>query len=401
MEALGDDLFDAAAALAESLGAPVTIEDETSAVLAYSADAQAVDEVRVDTILGRQVPSRYRALLARSGVFDRLRSAHGVIYVDLGHGTVRRAVIAVRDKGVLVGSVWAAVPERLSPTGERILLGAAPALARLIGVHRSRADRRSLVRERQVRAILEGGPEGHSVAAELELTGPVNVAIAAPVRESSDLPTGLAGALAMHLEAVGVRSLTADMGNEVCSIVAAPERDALRVLRNFVTTSRNQDQMAVVLGREVPTPGEAHHSHQDAVRVLRAVRRRGQGGVVATARAMLVHLVALQAEGVLDDLAELTPMARLVAHDDAHGSALVDSVRSFLEHDGDVARAADELHVHPNTLRNRLRRAADACDVDVADRQTRLVLMVQFLLSTFDVPAQGRATPVRAHSQER
>jgi DNA-binding PucR family transcriptional regulator len=32
--------------------------------------------------------------------------------------------------------------------------------------------------------------------------------------------------------------------------------------------------------------------------------------------------------------------------------------------------------VHPNTLRNRLRRAREQCGVDIADPDTRLALMI-------------------------
>ena len=83
MDLRDDDLFSVAGSLAELLGAPVTIEDENSTVLAYSGGEQAVDEARIGTILGRQVPSRFRQLLSDAGVFDRLHRESDPIYVDL------------------------------------------------------------------------------------------------------------------------------------------------------------------------------------------------------------------------------------------------------------------------------------------------------------------------------
>ncbi|MBZ2197850.1 PucR family transcriptional regulator [Occultella gossypii] len=388
MDALGEDLFEVAESLAGSIDAPVTIEDEHSTVLAYSADAQTVDDVRIDTILGRQVPGRYRTMLAEAGVFDRLRREPGVVYADLGAGSVTRAVVAVRTgDGALIGSIWAARSGRLAPPEEETLLAAAPGVARLIVAHRARADRHRRLRSRQARTILDGGPEGFDIATELGLTGQITVALAAPV-DGPEVPTGLAGALAIHLDARGVRALTAELDATVCAVLAAGEETATRVLRAFTSTARVRDHVIIAVGREAPSPGQAHSSHADAVRILRVLRRRRRPGAVATTSDALADLVALRTEGLLDDLDGVTPLARLVGYDEANGSELVPTVRAFLDHGGDVAVAAAELHVHPNTLRNRLRRAADSCDVDVADPDARLVLMLQFALTALRPASQ-------------
>ncbi|MGH3423410.1 MAG: PucR family transcriptional regulator, partial [Nocardioidaceae bacterium] len=108
MELREDDLFTLAGSLSELLGAPVTIEDRDTTVVAYSGGAQAVDDARIGTILGRQVPPQYRRMLSDAGVFERLRRESGVVYVDLGEVQMTpRAVIAVRDGDDLVGSIWA------------------------------------------------------------------------------------------------------------------------------------------------------------------------------------------------------------------------------------------------------------------------------------------------------
>ncbi len=62
MDLRDDDLFSVAGSLAELLGAPVTIEDENSTVLAYSGGEQAVDEARIGTILGPTVQNQITAL---------------------------------------------------------------------------------------------------------------------------------------------------------------------------------------------------------------------------------------------------------------------------------------------------------------------------------------------------
>src|SRR3546814_5607084 len=80
---LDGDLFDLANSLAGLMGAPITIEDRDTIVLAYSGGQQDVDEARIGTILGRQVPVHYRDAIAATGVFEKLRTSDEVIVLDL------------------------------------------------------------------------------------------------------------------------------------------------------------------------------------------------------------------------------------------------------------------------------------------------------------------------------
>ncbi|XGU19530.1 hypothetical protein ACETU7_32405 [Rhodococcus sp. 3Y1] len=133
MDLRDDDLFSVAGSLAELLGAPVTIEDENSTVLAYSGGEQAVDEARIGTILGRQVPSRFRQLLSDAGVFDRLHRESDPIYVDLEDPAITpRLVIAVRENDHPVGSIWVALAGTPTPTQESILRSAVSVVAERI-----------------------------------------------------------------------------------------------------------------------------------------------------------------------------------------------------------------------------------------------------------------------------
>ncbi|MCX6467241.1 MAG: helix-turn-helix domain-containing protein, partial [Pseudonocardiales bacterium] len=116
-------------------------------------------------------------------------------------------------------------------------------------------------------------------------------------------------------------------------------------------------------------------SRADADRVLDAAPP--DAGVVAIAdlRAEILLDAALARLADLDD-----PVAvALLEHDAAHGGALAPSVLALLDALGDVATAARRLTVHPNTLRHRLRRAAEVAGVDLADPAARLVLHLHLL----------------------
>ena len=83
---------------------------------------------------------------------------------------------------------------------------------------------------------------------------------------------------------------------------------------------------------------------------------RERGGIV-TSRDLTTF------EGLLElqDPERLTPFTEqlvmpLVTHDEGHGSALLPTLRAFLDNDGSVTATAQEMFLHPNSLRHRLRR---------------------------------------------
>jgi len=66
------------------------------------------------------------------------------------------------------------------------------------------------------------------------------------------------------------------------------------------------------------------------------------------------------------DLAEGT-LGPLRAHDEAHGSELVATLHAYVAHGGRQRETAEALHIHPNTLQQRLRRCAELGGPDVRD----------------------------------
>jgi purine catabolism regulator len=69
-------------------------------------------------------------------------------------------------------------------------------------------------------------------------------------------------------------------------------------------------------------------------------------------------------------------VAALTAYDEAHGSTLVASLRTFLTHHGAWDPAAQRLGVHRHTLRHRVERAADVAGFDVDDATHRALLLL-------------------------
>lgn len=380
MEFSDEDLFAVANSIAELIGAPVTIEDQDTIVFAYSGGEQAVDEARIGTILSRQVPLEFRTALAKAGVFERLIGSDDVIYVDLPHNRMTpRAAIAVRDNGVLVGSIWAAVQAPPSAEQRRVLASAAPIVAGLIGRERERADSSRRERRALVSGLLAGGRGAGEAARGLGLQTPI--VVAAITGPGDTIESGLASSVALHLGAVVPHSVSAQIGSTTYAVIEAGEAQAARILTDFLARSRKGGTLTIGLGREVDDVQRIDVSRADADLVLETMVHTASAGRVGTLRDRFTDVLAMHASAFMAAHADLSPLTILTTYDREHDTHLVEAARAHLLAGGDVAEAARQIHVHPNTMRNRIRRAAQSCGVDLADADTRLALMLHLKIA--------------------
>ena len=376
------DLFEVANSLARLVGAPVTIEDPDTIVVAYSGGDQDVDEVRIETILGRQVPVHYRDMLTEAGVFERLAASDDVIVVDLPESSmVPRAVVAVRDDGRLVASVWAALGGPPSEQQRAVLRSAGPVIAEYLRRERHRADAARRERGDVVAGLVAGGESAEAVAAERLPAGPWSVI--AVRGDEGEVPQPIWSALALHLGAIAPSAVCAPLGPTVYAVVVADS--AVGLMADFMERFRHSDRVVVGVGPPVDQPRDLDQSRAVADLVADTLLRRRRKGAVETLATAWVDVLVDRLEPLLAAHPGASPLTRLIEHDLRHRAGLVDAVAAYLEL-GDVARTAKALHVHPNTLRNRLRRARDQCAVDIADPDTRLALMIA-------LRARGRPTP--------
>ena len=66
-------------------------------------------------------------------------------------------------------------------------------------------------------------------------------------------------------------------------------------------------------------------------------------------------------------------LQRLAEYDRSHQAQLLLTLEEYLRRRGNIAAAAQTLYVHPNTLRQRLRRIQDLTGLDVADEDWLMI----------------------------
>ena len=392
------DLFAVANAIASLLDAPVTIEDRSSRVLAFSGRQDEADPSRVETILGRQVPERYSRYLNEQGVFRELHRSDEPVFIDPERDgddafLMPRVAIAVRAGDEVLGSVWAAVSGRLSEERTQALQDA----AKLVALHmlrvRAGADVQRRVRADLVASVLEGGSGAREALERLGLLGTslvvVGLALAVPEDSADAAATQelqrLGDAFAMHLNAVNSRSAAAVLGGVVYGLAAVAgmpeeaEQRAVQLGSDFLDRVGDRSRAVIAVGGLASVVPEIVRARATTDRILRVMRERTAGRPVA-------RLSDVQTDALLLELRDLAvargeeptgPLARLMAYDREHGAHLVETVDAWLEAFGDVARASSALYVHQNTFRYRLRRATEVGGLDLGDARQRFALMLQ------------------------
>jgi PucR-like helix-turn-helix protein len=397
------DLFAVANAIAALIDAPITIEDRSSRVLAFSGRQEEADPPRVETILGRHVPERYAQVLTERGVFRALLRTDEPVSIDpIGDGrhgfSMPRLAISVRAGDEVLGSIWATTPQGLTPERAEALRDAAKLVALHLMRLRAGSDVQGRLRVDLLSSVLEGGAGARAALERLGLAGQPLLLLGATLSQSgehrADEPAfiqerqRLGEAFAVYLHAFQPRGTTALVGGIAYGLLAigpgADEAEARgqRLAADFLDRVGDRHRPVVAIGpvaRDISELVYARACVDRTVRVLAQAR-----GDRRTAGIDDVYVESLLLE--LRDLAAARGdrptggIRRLIEYDRKHGSHLVATLTAWLDHYGDVVAAAQSSYVHPNTFRYRLRRLAEVGVIDLGDAEERFAAMLQLRL---------------------
>jgi hypothetical protein len=322
--------------------------------------------------------------------------------------------VAVRAGDEVLGSIWAAVREPLTPDRARAMCDAAHLVALHLLRIRAGADVSRRLRADLVSTALEGGTGAFEAVRRLGLADQPVVVLALAVADPAER-SRLADGLAMHLSAIHPRCASALVGDVAYGLIpvvtsvssgsvssgtgvdgsgadaasadglggtggAGGELRAMRIATDFLDRVGSRSRPVVGIGQVAFDAAGLPAARACADRALRVLRSGAAGGR-RVARLADVHAEALLME--LRDLAAAHgdrptgPVARLSAYDTEHGTNLVETLRAWLDAFGDVAAASAAMFVHANTFRYRLRRLTEVSGIDLGDPEQRFAAMLQ------------------------
>ncbi|MBN3509876.1 PucR family transcriptional regulator [Mycolicibacterium nivoides] len=384
LHASDTDLFGLAQSVAERTHGMVSIEDAQSHVLAYSASSDEADELRRLSILGRAGPPEHLAWIAQWGIFDALRSRPEAVRVAERPELGLRPRLAIgifaptvdeRRAPAFVGTIWVQQGSRpLAEDAEDVLRGAAVLAARIIARLASAPSTHAV----RVQELLGLGEAGAPVEVELiarELGVAVDGRAAVIGFDSPAGGTRLADVLALSASAFRHDAQMASAGSRVYVLFPSTGKAVTSWVRGTVSALRAELglQLHAVIASPVAGLAGAASARADVDRVLDTAERHPGtlAAVTSLAEARTTVLLDEIVTAIASDERLIDPRVRALRADEP---VLAETLGVYLDCFGDVAAAAQHLHVHPNTVRYRIRRVEQLLATSLNDADVRLLL---------------------------
>jgi DNA-binding PucR family transcriptional regulator len=381
----GTDLFGLAQSLADRIHGMVSIEDEQSHVLAYSASNDEADELRRLSILGRAGPPEHLKWIGQWGIFNALRARGEVVRIDERPelGLRPRLAIGIHQHGpdarrapAFAGAIWVQQGSRpLADDAEDMLRGAAVLAARVMSRLMAGPSTHAL-RAQQLLGLTDSeSVDVDTIARELGIAADGNAALIG--FHTSNPHPRLADVLALSANAFRTDAQVASRGSRVYVLLPhTTKRSSLTSwIRGTIGALRSEleVQLRAVIAAPITGLAGLPAVRAELDRVLDSAARHPDSfaAVTALAEARTTVLLDEIVTMVAADERLVDPRVRDLQ---ARDPALVPTLRAYLDSFGDVAAAAQQLHVHPNTVRYRARRIEKLLSTSLANPDVRLLL---------------------------
>ncbi len=382
----GTDLFALAQSLADRIHGMVSIENAQSHVLAYSASNDEADELRRLSILGRAGPPEHLKWIGQWGIFDALRSSGEVVRVaerpELGLRPrlaigIYQPSAAARRPPVFTGTIWVQQGSQpLADDAEEMLRGAAVLAARIMLRLAARPSTHAR-RVQQLLGLTDGEPaDMAAIARELGLAADGAAALIGwDTPETGARHPRLADVLALSASAFRRDAQVASHGSRIYVLLPQTQtRSVTSWVRGTIGALRTELGVELRAAIAAPVAGlaEVGAARKEVDRVLDSAERHpvsiGQVTSLAEARTtvLLDEIVTL----VGTDKRLVDPRIRDLR---ARDPMLAETLRAYLDCFGDIGAAARSLHVHPNTVRYRVRRIEKLLSTSLSDPEVRLL----------------------------
>ncbi|MDP9474582.1 MAG: PucR family transcriptional regulator ligand-binding domain-containing protein [Actinomycetota bacterium] len=174
----------------------------------------------------------------------------------------------------------------------------------------------------------------------------------------------------------------------ISALLGRPVEDCKAVARHVLKRCRERLKGLPVhagLGEPCEGPDELVRSCREAASALRVGQRLRTASNIddrihafaALGIQRLLFALSQESAGALHGFKERA-LGPVIAYDEQHGTQLLETLRAYMECDGNAQEVAERLHVHKHTVRYRLRRLTELTGLDVAkfEDATQLYLAV-------------------------
>lgn len=387
-----DNLDMLADAIYNELRCPVTIEDASHRLLAYSSHEQMTDPARISTIMGRKVPEKVISALWRDGVMKRLLQSDIPIRIsamqDIGLGD--RVAVAIRKNQEVLGFIW--VLEENEPLGERELhqlkRAAEAAKSQLNQLQmKSRKEEKSyhdffwqlltghlqsddMIRERAKQLDLQL-PERYHVTV-FQFDAPISEKLHQQIRYT--LETTPFVRVVLHAVTDSQLILLAAASHAVSD--EEEQREPLHRMLRQMKQRFGISPVQSCSGMIYDDYAMVERSFQEASTLLQIKRRfpeETQSVFYYPDLGYYRYLPYILREKQMHRF-ENPVLRKIRKYDGEHHTRLLQTLEVYLNSDSNIKVAADLLHVHINTLTYRLKRIAEIGGIDLNSMDQKVTL---------------------------
>jgi len=390
----GGSLQDVAHELCALLRRPVEIDDLAFAVLAEATGpGDSIDASRRDAIRDGRSSPRLLEYLRRSGTLSQARSTLSVQRVDVTDETrtlgmtMARILMPIVVARRVYGYVWIIAGERdLEPLDFHAIEHAATVAALILFRNQTTHQAEERMEQHVLGRLLAEDLRPDSSLREqlsrfhLRLEAPHAVIV---------IDTGAADARTVELAARNAARhdnlpcVVGERSGRVVALLECTRREQIDHFCEFLLESLSAFETSVRLGVSPlqETPGGLYHEYEHALEALALLPALGESRQVARFEELgLLHWLHALPPQMLAENTFSGRLGRLAEHDRTHEGQLTQTLEVFLECEGNGVRAAERLYIHRHTLKYRLRRIEEICDVDLSDSLTKLNLRAALLL---------------------
>lgn len=390
----GGSLQDVAHELCALLRRPVEIDDLAFAVLAEASGPHAqIDESRQSAIREGRSSPQLLEYLRKSGVLARVRSSLSVERIDVTEQTRALGMVMTRILAPIVvarriyGYVWIIAGERaLEPLDSHAIEHAATVAALILfrdqTAHQTEERMERNVIGRLLSEDLRPDNTLREQMARFHLRMEAPHAVIVVDTDGSDLRSvELAARNAARHE--GLALAVDERSGRIVILLECVRNEQVDRFCEFLVNSLTPliSPVRLGVGALQDTPTGLYREYEHALEALALLPALGLDRRVARFEELgLLHWLHALPPSMLAENAYAHRLQRLAEHDRTHDGQLVQTLDVFLECEGNGVRAAQRLYIHRHTLKYRLQRIQEICDVDLSNALCKLNLRVALLL---------------------
>lgn len=364
--------------ISEVLNCPITVEDATHHLLAYSKHDEKTDSARISTIIGRRVPEPVINMLWKHNIIPTLLTSKQPLRIkeipEIGLGD--RIAIAIRKNEEVLGFIWVLdQKQNLDEKDLNYLVEASKAAKNLLLKIQTNQYEKQKDQQEIFRMLLRGQFMDERKAIiqfeQLGITPPSSFSIII-FRFQKWISNSFQKQLIYVMETIQTLNIIFyQIEDNDFTILAAPKtKESFIELQNYIDTFINKlSERFQVNGLQAGFGGISHNVQfiyscfQEAEAVLElkeifpdellSVFGYHQLGLFKHVKTMAPNYQKPQAIIILED------------YDKKNNSELLATLEIYLDYDLNLNEAAKYLHIHVNTLNYRLKRITELTQINL------------------------------------